>query len=80
MPDKPIRIKAPMSGSVVDIDPLLRPGMHVAKGAELLILERMKLLCAVTAPCIGTVTAVMTGPGNRVLEGEILIEMVAQGD
>ncbi len=74
-----IRIKAPMAGSVVDTDPLLRPGMQVGRGAELLVLERMKLLCTVSAPCTGTVTAVMTGPGSRVLEGETLIEMVAQG-
>ena len=75
-----IQIKAPVAGSVVDINSSLRPGMQVGGGTELLILERMKLLCAVSAPCTGTVNAVMIGLGSKVLEGETLIEMVAQGD
>jgi len=44
-----------------------------------LTLERMKLFCTVSAPCTGVVTAVMTGPGSRVSEGKILLEMEVQG-
>ena len=74
-----VRIKAPMPGTVVDINQSLRPGMHVMEGDELLTLERMKLFCTVSAPCTGVVTAVMAGPGSRVPEGEILLEMEVQG-
>ncbi len=72
-----IQIKAPMAGTVADINPILRPGIQIEKHTELLILERMKLFSAVTAPCRGIVTEVMTGPGKKVLEGETLIKMVS---
>ena len=74
-----VRIRAHMAGTVVDINPSLRPGMHVGEGEELLTLERMKLFCTVSAPCTGVVAAVMAGFGSKVLEGEILLEMEAQG-
>jgi len=70
---------AQMSGTVVDMNPSLRPGVQVKEGEELLTLERMKLFCTVSAPCTGVVTAVMTGPGSRVSEGKILLEMEVQG-
>lgn len=74
-----IQIKAHMSGTVVDINHSLRPGMQVVEGEELLTLERMKLFYTVSAPCTGVVTAVMAGFGSRVLEGEILLEIEVQG-
>ncbi|MEA3385526.1 MAG: acetyl-CoA carboxylase biotin carboxyl carrier protein subunit [Thermodesulfobacteriota bacterium] len=74
-----VRIKANMVGTVVDMNPSLRPGMHMREGDELLTLERMKLFCTVSAPCTGVVTAVMAEFGSRVLEGEILLEMEVQG-
>jgi biotin carboxyl carrier protein len=74
-----VRIKARMTGTVVDMNPSLMSGMHVKEGEELLTLERMKLFYTVSAPCTGMVTAVMAGFGNRVLEGEILFEMEIQG-
>jgi biotin carboxyl carrier protein len=72
---EPIRIMAQMAGTVVEVSPSLMPGMHVRKGEELLTLERMKLFCPVSAPCTGVITAVMTGLGCSVLEGEILFEI-----
>jgi len=68
-----------MSGTVVDINHSLRPGMQVVEGEELLTLERMKLFYTVSAPCTGVVTAVMAGFGSRVLEGEILLEIEVSG-
>jgi len=68
-----------MAGTVVDMNPLLRPGIHVREGEELLTLERMKLFCMVSAPCTGVVTAVIVRCGSRVLEGKILFEMEVQG-
>ena len=73
-----VHIKAHMAGTVVDINPSLRPGIHVREGEELLTLEKMKLFCTVLAPYTGVVTAVMAGFGSRVLEGEILLEMEVQ--
>ncbi|OPL14422.1 MAG: hypothetical protein AVO38_02290 [delta proteobacterium ML8_D] len=73
-----ISIMAHIAGTVVEMSPSLMPGMQVKKGEELLTLERMKLFCHVSSPCTGVVTAVMTGLGRRVLEGEILFEMEAQ--
>jgi biotin carboxyl carrier protein len=74
-----VRIRAHMAGTVVDMNPSLRPGIRVRKGEELLTLERMKLFCTVSAPCTGVVTAVIVRFGSRVLEGEILLEMKVQG-
>jgi biotin carboxyl carrier protein len=74
-----VQIRAHMAGTVVDINPSFRPGIHVKEGEELLTLERMKLFYTVSAPCTGVVTAVIVGFGSRVLEGEILFEMEVQG-
>jgi biotin carboxyl carrier protein len=74
-----VRIMAQMAGTVVDMNPSLRPGVQVKEGEELLTLERMKLFYTVSAPCTGVVTAVMAGPGSRVPKGEILLEIKVQG-
>ena len=74
-----VKIKAPMPGTVVDMNPSLRPGIHMREGEELLTLERMKLFCTISAPCTGVVIAVMVRFGSKVLEGEILLEMEVQG-
>ena len=70
-----VSVMANMAGTVVEMSPSLMPGMQVKKGEELLTLEKMKLFCQVSAPCTGVVTAVKTGLGCSVLEGEILFEM-----
>jgi biotin carboxyl carrier protein len=73
-----VQIRAHMAGTVVDMNPSLRPGIYVREGEELLTLERMKLFCTVSAPCTGVVTTVIARFGSRVLEGEILFEMEVQ--
>jgi biotin carboxyl carrier protein len=73
-----LKIIAPMAGTVVDMKPCLKPGLHISKGEELLTLERMKLFYTVSAPCTGTVISVMTQLGSKILEGEMLLEIMAQ--
>ena len=77
---KIIRINAPMLGIVVDMNPLLKHGLYVEKGDELLTMERMKLFCTISAPYAGVITALMVNSGDRVAQGGILLEMEVRGD
>ena len=47
-------------------------GDHVAEGDTLLLLESMKMEIPVTAPCNGTVTAILVKEEQMVDEGEKL--------
>ena len=74
-----VKVKAPMPGTVVDMNPSLRLGMHMREGEELLTLERMKLFCTVSSPCTGIVIAITVRFGSKVLEDEILLEIEVRG-
>jgi 3-methylcrotonyl-CoA carboxylase alpha subunit len=64
---------APMSGTVVAV--LVKPGQSVAKGAALVVLEAMKMEHTIVAPAAGIVEAVNFAVGDRVAEGEDLVDL-----
>jgi 3-methylcrotonyl-CoA carboxylase alpha subunit len=64
-----------MSGTIVAV--LVKVGDSVARGAQLLILEAMKMEHTITAPAAGTVSAVHYREGDQVREGADLIDVAA---
>jgi 3-methylcrotonyl-CoA carboxylase alpha subunit len=70
------RLTAPMSGAVVAV--LVKAGDRVEKGAQLIVLEAMKMEQTITAPAPGVVTAVNFRVGDRVQEGADLVDLEAE--
>jgi biotin carboxyl carrier protein len=68
----PAVLKAPMPGMVVRV--LAEPGMEVAAGAGLVVLEAMKMENELRAPAAATVRAVHVSPGQTVEKGQVLAE------
>jgi len=50
-------------------------GDAVTEGAELAILESMKMEIPVESPCAGTITAVHIQPDDQVTEGDLIFEI-----
>ncbi|TPX60831.1 hypothetical protein PhCBS80983_g01531 [Powellomyces hirtus] len=65
-------ILSPMPGTVVSIS--VTAGQTVAQGAELVVVEAMKMQNVLRAPCDGVIRAVHVQPGDSVGGDEILIE------
>jgi len=65
---------APMPGKVIAW--LAQPGVEVAKGAPLLILEAMKMEHTITAPAAGTLKSFRFAVGEQVTEGAELVDFV----
>ena len=65
-----------MPGGVLDV--LVSTGDAVTAGQALLVLEAMKMEHRVTAPYNGKVTAVHVAQGDRVQQGEVLLEVEAE--
>jgi biotin carboxyl carrier protein len=72
----PVRITAPMTGSVVEVR--CSPGMAVAAGEVLLVIESMKMNNELRSPVAGTVESVPVGPGQRIKAGELLVALQSQ--
>lgn len=68
-----IVVKAPMPGLVKTI--FVKFGDEVTKGAQLLILEAMKMENSIHAPNNGTISSVKTEIGDNVEKNQILIEL-----
>ncbi|KQB54160.1 3-methylcrotonyl-CoA carboxylase [Pseudomonas endophytica] len=66
-------LTAPMNGSVVRV--LVDVGQAVDAGAQLVVLEAMKMEHSLRAPHAGVVKALFCGEGEMVSEGTALIEM-----
>ena len=66
-------IVSPMTGTVRRV--LTKPGQTVVAGAQLLIVEAMKMEYTVTAPVDGTVTEVRGAVGQSVDLGELLVRL-----
>jgi biotin carboxyl carrier protein len=66
-------LKAPMPGMVVAVP--VEEGQKVERGADLVILESMKMQNELKAPREGTVTHVRVRPGDRVDQNQILISL-----
>ncbi|HWA88693.1 MAG TPA: carboxyl transferase domain-containing protein [Rhizomicrobium sp.] len=69
-------VAAPMQGKVVSID--VAPGDAVAKGAQVAVLEAMKMEHVVTAAQSGRVQAIAAKPGDVLFEGGALMFLVPE--
>ncbi len=63
-------VTVPMQGTVVSL--AVEPGQPVRAGAEVAVLEAMKMEHVITAPVSGTVSRLVVGPGDTLYEGEAL--------
>jgi acetyl/propionyl-CoA carboxylase alpha subunit/acetyl-CoA carboxylase carboxyltransferase component len=70
-PEGAVVVRAPMQGTIVAID--VSPGDVVPAGAQLLVMEAMKMEHVVTAPAGGIVRALNVSPGETVYEGHALL-------
>lgn len=68
------QISAPMPGLIVDV--LVAEGAFVEKGQKLVVLEAMKTQQAFTSPFPGEVKLLKVQPGDQVVEGQLLVEVV----
>lgn len=66
-------LEAPMPGKVIKVS--VEPGQEVAKGAEILVIEAMKMENAVRAPRDGRVKSVAAQVGDMVSPGVVLVEL-----
>jgi biotin carboxyl carrier protein len=69
----PGSLSSPMPGTVVKV--LVKVGDPVAKGAELMLVEAMKMEIKIEAPLAGTVKEVRKREGEPCDAGEILVEI-----
>ena len=70
-PEGTVVVRAPMQGTVVAID--VSPGDAVPAGAQLLVMEAMKMEHVVAAPVGGIVRALHAAAGDTVYEGSPLV-------
>jgi biotin carboxyl carrier protein len=66
-----------MPGTVVKV--LVKPGDRVAKGAELVLVEAMKMEIKIESPLAGVVKVVRKREGEPCDAGEILVEIEPEG-
>jgi len=64
-------LDAPLPGQVLAVR--VASGDRVAKGAELVVIEAMKMEHAIRAPSDGEVTAVLCAEGDQVVRGQTLV-------
>lgn len=70
----PMPIIAPLPGSIIEI--FVRPGDVIKKGQPLLVMEAMKMENKILSEKEGVVESVRVSPGESVLQGDVLIELV----
>ena len=63
-----------------DADPFVRPGQKIAKGADLCIIEVMKVMNNIRAPFAGIVVDVTAENGAMVEQGQALMWIMPEGD
>jgi biotin carboxyl carrier protein len=66
-------VKAVIPGVIVEI--AAKPGATVQKGETLMTLEAMKMLNRIMAPIDGEVKTVRVKKGEKVVKGQVLIEL-----
>jgi 3-methylcrotonyl-CoA carboxylase alpha subunit len=72
------QLTAPMPGKIVAV--YVEPGTEVKRGEPLLVLEAMKMEHTVAAPANGTVAAIRFRTGERVSEGDELVDFTPATD
>jgi len=65
------RLVAPIPGQITEV--IAAPGMAVARGQILVVLEAMKTVFRLAAPADGTVATVSCQTGDAVVEGQLLV-------
>jgi acetyl-CoA carboxylase biotin carboxyl carrier protein len=70
-----IRVNSEMAGSIWKL--LVAVGDEVAEGADLLLLESMKMEIPVAAPKAGRVAEIRVEEGETVAEGQLLLVLAA---
>ncbi|MNF31227.1 Acetyl-/propionyl-coenzyme A carboxylase alpha chain [compost metagenome] len=68
-------LSAPMNGSIVRV--LVEAGQQVEAGAQLVVLEAMKMEHSIRAPHAGVIKALYCQEGEMVSEGSALVELEA---
>ncbi|GAB4325114.1 MAG: biotin/lipoyl-binding protein [Bacteroidales bacterium] len=68
------QIKAPLPGNIMKV--FVQQGDEVKQGDKILVYEAMKMENDIIAERGGKITAVKVKPGDSVLEGDVLVEMV----
>lgn len=71
-------LSSPMPGRIVKL--LVKPGNHVKKGQDLIVIEAMKMENKIAAPFDGTVTKVFFPEGDQIEANVPLIEIEAEID
>jgi acetyl/propionyl-CoA carboxylase alpha subunit len=66
-------LEAPMPGKVIKVN--VEPGQSVVRGAEILVVEAMKMENALRAPRDGRVKSVAARVGEMVSPGRVLVEL-----
>ena len=66
-------LEAPMPGKVIKVS--VAPGQLVTRGAEILVIEAMKMENAIRAPRDGRVKSVAARVGETVSPGVVLVEL-----
>lgn len=72
-----VAVEAPLRGTIVEIS--VTPGAQVRKGAQLAVLEAMKMQHVVPAPAGGTVRLLAAQPGDTVSAGDAVLYLDAEG-
>ena len=67
-------VNAPLPGNIVDI--FVKPGDILSKGQKIMTMESMKMENSVMADKKGVVESILVSPGQSVLQGDPLIEIV----
>ena len=76
-PPAPVPLLAPMAATVASLP--VPVGATVEAGAVVVVLEVMKMEHPVVAPARSSVTALAVTPGEAVVAGDLLAELVAVG-
>ncbi len=71
--DGMLAVRAPLQGTIVSVS--VDEGAVVTRGAQLLVMEAMKMEHVVTAEAAGTVRAVHVGAGDTLWEDQLLLTL-----
>ncbi len=71
--EQPGLVASFIPGTIIDI--LVKEGQHVKKGAELLILDAMKMQNRIKSPVEGLIIRIHVKRGDRVPRGFLLVEI-----
>lgn len=69
-----LMVKSPLPGNIIQL--FVKEGDQVSKGQKLLLYEAMKMENEILAEKEGTIKTIKVQPGDSVLEGDVLMEIV----